>query len=61
MLRGPHATTNTATLARQKIRVAEDLSLCRTMLVLRIKRHLGITVCGDVDNIKVAMAIIEPT
>ncbi len=43
----------------KKILIVEDHPLFRGMLVQLIDKDLGMTVCGEVDNIKAAMACIE--
>jgi DNA-binding NarL/FixJ family response regulator len=44
---------------KKKILIVEDHPLFRRTLVQLINRELGMSVCGEADNIKDAMAIIE--
>lgn len=47
-----------STLAKKKVLVVEDHPLFRAMLVQLIDQELGMTVCGEADNICDAMEII---
>ncbi len=53
--------TDTPAVEKKKIIVVEDHPLFRAMLVQLIDKELGMTVCGEADNIKDAMALIEQT
>ncbi len=53
--------TQTSTPNKKKILVVEDHPLFRAMLVQLIDKELEMEVCGEADNIKDAMAIIERT
>ena len=44
---------------KKKVVVVEDHPLFRAMLVQLIDQDLGMTVCGETDNIKQAMVLIE--
>jgi DNA-binding NarL/FixJ family response regulator len=46
---------------KKKILVVEDHPLFRAMLVQLIDKELGMRVCGETDNIRDAMTIIENT
>lgn len=46
---------------KKKVLVIEDHPVFRAMLVQLIEKELGMTVCGQADNIKEAMALIEQT
>lgn len=46
---------------KKKLLVVEDHPLFRTMLVQLIEQDLGLTVCGQADNIKQALTLIERT
>ena len=46
---------------KKKLLVVEDHPLFRAMLVQLIHRELGMTVCGEADNIQAAQAVIEQT
>jgi DNA-binding NarL/FixJ family response regulator len=49
------------TVTKKKILVVEDHPLFRTMLVQLIGQESGMMVCGEADNIKDALAVIERT
>src|SRR2546428_7275300 len=49
------------TVEKKKILIVEDHLLFRAMLVQLIEKELGMTVCGQADNIKEAMTLIEQT
>ena len=49
------------TVEKKKILIIEDHALFRAMLVQLIEKELGMTVCGQADNIKEAMTLIEQT
>lgn len=46
---------------KKKILVVEDHPLFRAMLVQLIDQELGMTVCGEADNIHEAMTLVEET
>lgn len=46
---------------KKKILIVEDHPLFRTMLVQLIEKDLGLGVCGEADNIRDAMSIVERT
>ena len=47
--------------AKKKILIVEDHPLFRAMLVQLIDQELGMTVCGQADNVQDALALIEQT
>ena len=49
------------TSVTKKILIVEDHPLFRAMLVQLISREPGMTVCGEADNTKDALAVIEQT
>lgn len=51
--------TRSTSLEKQKILIVEDHPLFRAMLVQLIAHELGMTVCGEADNIKDALRLIE--
>lgn len=53
--------TNTTSAAQKKILVIEDHPLFRAMLVQLIEQRVGMTVCGEADNINNAMVLINQT
>jgi len=53
--------TKSPTVAKKKILIVEDHPLFRAMLVQLINTELGMTVCGEADNIQDALRIIEHT
>jgi DNA-binding NarL/FixJ family response regulator len=48
-------------IASKKIFIVEDHSLFRAMLVRLINQELGLTVCGEADNVQDALRLIEQT
>ena len=46
-------------IPKKKILIVEDHPLFRAMLVQLIGQELGMTVCGETDNIKDALALIK--
>jgi len=50
-----------APIIEKKILIVEDHPLFRAMLVQLIDKDLGMMVCGEADNIREAMALIETT
>jgi len=56
-----HAKTQSFAVATKKILIVEDHPLFRAMLVQLISQELGLTVCGETDNIKIAFTLIEQT
>jgi len=50
-----------STEAKKKILIVEDHPLFRAMLVQLVENDLEMTVCGETDNIKGALAIVEKT
>jgi len=46
---------------KRKILIVEDHPIFRAMLAQLVGQELGMTVCGEADNIKDAMALIEQT
>ena len=48
-------------LGKKKILIVEDHPLFRAMLVQLINQELDLTVCGEADNIKDALRLIEQT
>ncbi len=48
-------------MEKKKILLVEDHPLFRAMLAQLIGEDLGMTVCGEADNIKSALALIEET
>jgi len=53
--------TKSPTVPQKKILIVEDHPLFRGMLVQLIRQELGMTVCGEADNIKNALRLIEQT
>lgn len=53
--------TSSPTVAKKKILIVEDHPLFRAMLVQLVVQELGLTVCGEADNIKEALTLIEQT
>ena len=53
--------TRSPTVGKKKILIVEDHPLFRAMLVQLIDQELGMTVCGQADNIKAALTLIEQT
>ena len=53
--------TSSPVAAKKKILIVEDHPLFRAMLVQLIDQELGMTVCGEADNIKDALRLIEGT
>jgi len=53
--------TDIGTMEKKKLIVVEDHPLFLAMLVQLINKEPGLMVCGEADNIKDAMAIIEKT
>jgi len=53
--------TENAAVEKKKILIIEDHPVFRAMLVQLIEKELGMTVCGQADNIKEAMTLIEQT
>ena len=53
--------TKSPTVAKKKILIVEDHPLFRAMLAQLIEKDLGMTVCGQADNIKEALTLIEQT
>lgn len=53
--------TQSPTVEKKKILIVEDHPLFRAMLVELIDQELGMTVCGEADNIQDALTIIEQT
>ena len=47
--------------AKKKVLIVEDHPLFRGMLVQLIGQELGMTVCGEADNVKDALTIIGRT
>lgn len=45
--------------AKKKILIVEDHPIFRAMLVQLIEQELGMTVCGEADNIRDALTLIE--
>ena len=50
-----------AIVAKKKILIVEDHPLFRAMLVQLIEQQLGMTVCGQADNVQDALTLIEQT
>jgi len=50
-----------STEAKKKILIVEDHPLFRAMLVQLVENDLEMTVCGETDNIKGALAFVEKT
>lgn len=48
-------------IEKKKVLVVEDHPLFRAMLVQLIEKELGMTVCGQADNIKDAVTLIQQT
>ena len=53
--------TQSDSAQKKRILVVEDHPLFRAMLVQLIHQELGMTVCGEADNIQAAQAVIEQT
>jgi len=53
--------TEPAPLKNKKILIVEDHPLFRSMLVQLVEKELGMMVCGEVDNIRDALVVIEKT
>jgi len=53
--------TQFPTVEKKKVLIVEDHPLFRAMLVQLIRQELGMTVCGEADNIKNALTLIEQT
>jgi DNA-binding NarL/FixJ family response regulator len=53
--------TKSPTVARKKVLVVEDHPLFRAMLVQLLEQDLGMTVCGQANNIKDALRSIAET
>lgn len=53
--------TESALKKSKKILIVEDHPLFRSMLVQLVEKELGMMVCGEADNIRDALAIIEKT
>ncbi len=53
--------TKSSAAEKRKILIVEDHPLFRAMLVQLISQELGMTVCGEADNIKDALTIIGRT
>lgn len=53
--------TQSPTMEKKKILLVEDHPLFRAMLVQLIEQELGMTVCGQADNIQQALRLIEQT
>jgi DNA-binding NarL/FixJ family response regulator len=53
--------TKAPNVEKKKVLIVEDHPLFRAMLVRLISQELGMMVCGEADNIKDALAIIERT
>ncbi len=53
--------TKSSTVKQKNIVIVEDHPLFRAMLVQLISQELGMTVCGEADNIQEALIIIERT
>ena len=49
------------TVEKKKVLLVEDHPVFRAMLVQLIEKELGMTVCGQADNIQEAMTLIEQT
>src|SRR2546428_14106527 len=49
------------TVEKKKILIVEDHPVFRAMLVQLIEKELGMTVCGQADNIRDAITLIEQT
>ena len=46
---------------KKQILIAEDHPLFRAMLVQLVERELGMAVCGQADNVKDALTLVERT
>ena len=46
---------------KKRILIVEDHPLFRAMLVQLVEKELGMTACGEADNIRTAMELIEQT
>jgi len=53
--------TKSPSVKKMKVLIVEDHPLFRAMLVQLINQELGMTVCGEADNIKQALTFIEQT
>ncbi|MEP6672505.1 MAG: response regulator transcription factor [Chthoniobacter sp.] len=53
--------SESSTEEKKKILIVEDHPLFRAMLVQLIENDLEMTVCGETDNIKDALALVEKT
>jgi DNA-binding NarL/FixJ family response regulator len=53
--------TSSPVAAKKKILIVEDHPLFRAMLVQLINQELDMTVCGEAENIKDALTLIEQT
>lgn len=53
--------TQSHPVKKKKILIVEDHPLFRAMLAQLIEKDLGMTVCGQADNIKEALTLIERT
>ena len=53
--------TKSPTVKQKKILILEDHPLFRAMLAQLIEKDLGMTVCGQADNIQEAITLIERT
>jgi DNA-binding NarL/FixJ family response regulator len=53
--------TKSSVVEKKKILIVEDHPVFRAMLVQLIEKELGMTVCGQVDNIRDAITLIEQT
>jgi DNA-binding NarL/FixJ family response regulator len=51
--------TKAPSVQKKKVLIVEDHPLFRAMLVQLISQELGMVVCGEVDNIKAALTILE--
>jgi DNA-binding NarL/FixJ family response regulator len=53
--------TKSPAVEKRKVLIVEDHPVFGTMLVQLVEKELGMTVCGQADNIRKAMTLIEQT
>jgi DNA-binding NarL/FixJ family response regulator len=53
--------TESPAIEKKKVLLVEDHPVFRTMLAQLVEQELGMTVCGQTDNIREAMKLIERT
>src|ERR1044071_5870061 len=57
----PACNSCAMTVEKSKVLIVEDHPVFRAMLVQLVEKELGMTVCGQADNTREAMRLIEQT